>query len=609
MRGARFLVPVLIALAMLTIIVLRAIVNTGPLEKRDPDPIPRDVGEFLADPPLRLVDWVLLVIAAGILVRQLMLLCIRNRPGRLEIGAIFDLVTRVSEIGAAPPSAPAIDHSVAARMKATLSDLDVGHAPTVPAGAVRGAPVTVIEEPGLARARVVVELAVAALDWMRPKTGYRVTGVIEGTDAGAQTQSAEFVLTVEVTSRYDNRVVQTHTVRRKTRVAAAEAAARSVFKTYVAREESVRGSPLWTTWASKSDEPLELYARAIERERAGDWAEAATLFKQAVDDEPTNAMLALRQGNAHERAKELDLALEVYLRVVALWPRLIEARYRLGVTYASLVVVPDGAEEVSQTEAKARREKVVARLRELKPLVDRASRHRGKTEDAPEPTEGELTAWLVARSNRQWTILRHQLCWRRIIWAWIGITTPSAWRPGWRRYLRRYVRPIAGVCRRETRLAVEMAKRVPLHTANSALARPADIQHPWLTRQERRDLEWIERRVDAGPVRRTSRLVWGSAIDWRVRYNAACFYAALHGLVEDRARHRANVDPHAAAARYGKLAVSQLYDVLQRPGSEEIWTWIRVDPDLAALRANSIASSPRAGHEDFAALVDSLPAD
>jgi hypothetical protein len=593
-RGIRFHAPLALAFALTALVVLRAVANDGPKERDPADSFLRNAGETLLHPPLEAIDWILIAVIAGIVIRAALLLMARSRPGKVEIAPV---TVRDPDDPKAGP-----DPRVAFTMKATLNELGVGHAPAVPAGAMRNAPVAVIEDQGLARARMVFELMIAVLEWLRPKTGYRVSGVIERIGVNRRR------LSLEIASRYDGHVIATPVVEGESTVEAAQSAARRVYKAVTSLGENVRGTPLWTRWVGETDKALEHYSRGIALELEGAWEEAAKEHGQASLLEPSNAVAALRCGNALERVPDLTGALEVYLRVVSLWPQLLEARYRLAVAYAASIkpAVENGQAAAERALAM---EDLRLKLEELAPLVARARRGVGRRDPGLHrlPVEGQdLNTWLGEEALRQWEILRSQLRWWNLLVAWTGFTSPTAWRAGWRRYLGPFVRPIGGEHRRVARMAVLMARRATgVHMADPREGRSGDRTHPWLNETERKNLAWIERRVTPSLARRLVRLFHDAGIDWRVRYNAVCFYAALHGLVEARVRNEGSLhaDPHRAAQRYGVMAVDQLYEVLQRPGSQEVWTWIHTDPDLAPLRD----TGPGEGHDDLTVLIDAMP--
>ena len=282
--------------------------------------------------------------------------------------------------------------------------------------------------------------------------------------------------------------------------------------------------PSWAAWSAESYEALAGWDEIADTEQPSD-EELATL-RRAVGREPTSGLLLHKLADAQNLAGNHTEALELYARAVAAHPQYLIGRYRLAVAVATVAMDADRLWLVQPTSTRLR----------IGSDVERACRAIGL--DPVPPAE------LTAGGSAELRSLAIRL--------YKNLIDDLGWRPGLTRLLRRSERQQAMV------------------DVGQVLTR-----YGW--RERRR---WMARAgraiVDDAPPTPVSEVEERAADPrswWQLSYNLACYYA----------RPRWGQTEPQNVAR----AIDWLETALNRPGSGQMaGPWLRIDPDLAALRGD-----------------------
>ena len=96
--------------------------------------------------------------------------------------------------------------------------------------------------------------------------------------------------------------------------------------------------PPWAEWPVENGTSLERYREARERERRADpdWPGRQRLLEAAIAANPASGLLRVELGNGEALAGDPVASVFELATAVAMFPRFLKARYRLGVTLSML---------------------------------------------------------------------------------------------------------------------------------------------------------------------------------------------------------------------------------------------------------------------------------
>lgn len=213
-----------------------------------------------------------------------------------------------------------------ARMRQRLADANVLPPPSVPGGTQQQQLVEVIQKSPLADmsgfGRILAFLARAAY----PEIGYHVTGtLISENDTGG------YGVTVSLNDSISSSTVAVRTFVSRTHEEAVDSAAFFVARELLDRCTTV---PDWQQW--RDYEALEAYHRGRRAVERRDWNEAETAFSRATLLSPNNVHPYLELAAVYDIRDRCWDTLQTYFTVLRRSPRLIEARYRLAITYSQV---------------------------------------------------------------------------------------------------------------------------------------------------------------------------------------------------------------------------------------------------------------------------------
>jgi hypothetical protein len=302
----------------------------------------RDALAFVTDvvAAVSAAGWVCIVVAALALLWVWAGMHASTRLGPIE-------VVPLEHDDEAPPALRALTASFRER----LSRCGLTPPPTVPAGAPQANLIKAVE--GSAPQGPMIARLLEMLPSPPRPAEYKVTGTLSGTEGtGRNPCGVSFWLQpVNVGAPYLQTIpdCSTHT----------DALTRAASDIYLhIAKATPEAFPLWVRW--RTPEALEAYLDGCGlRKKEGELSEAITKFEEAVDASPFNALALLQLANLDEQraagasqrwaiAYLQARALERYLAIGRLWPTLVEARYRCGVTAAQLATSYDALETAEQ---------------------------------------------------------------------------------------------------------------------------------------------------------------------------------------------------------------------------------------------------------------------
>lgn len=441
--------------------------------------------------------------------------------------------------------------SIEARFRQNLADANVLPPPSVPGGSDQQELVDVVQQTPLVDASGLAKVLAVAAKMALPKTGYAVTAtVVSDADTGGQG------LVVTLTEVRTSSTVAVRTFLDESCEKAADKASYFVSQQLLARCATV---PPWQRWWDyRSLEAYQLGRRALEYQ---DWAQARSAFSEACVNSPNNIHPALELAAVHVLEGHHDEGLMRYLSVLRRHPRLVEARYRLAVTYgmAESWYPPPRRDRDYQER--------------LQRLFEEQHRHCGHESplDADDDKEAFRRFYLLALE--EYERLKKDL--RRLTFATWSVRSAHRWLIGPEPLLASSPKVLNG-------------PRVPMLRTVEVACLIARLKLGML------DCPQGERqpaRLAAGPlVPELERVLARRRVGWQARYNAACFYAAQvaappAGTGEGRRRAWETENDELASR-----AVTLLSEVFLDPENEFTAdpAWIlEKDGDLINLRKHS----------------------
>jgi hypothetical protein len=323
------------------------------------------------------------------------------------------------------------------------------------------------------------------------------------------------------------------TVSARTPEAAVRAAADRVYRYVI--QSSGGAVPAWARWTDTV--AFEWFITGMEARKRNESQRALGCFVEAAARDRRNLLVRMQIANLMEqradrlprktveeriiRASARADALELYLRIATLVPRIVEARYRASVV--ATVLASAVKDEARQRKAAA------ARLSSV-----------GATED-------RLVEQLSKIADRE------------------GLAAIQLLRPWYtfivERRLRNELEP-RSVERRELKRTVGISK----HCRKVRDAEGKTGATNWL------ELAWRRLAVRSGHLG-----LGGLSTGWQAHYNAACFYALFCQRATKHKRRKQR-------EKFAKRAFGELELAFQEGGRALSSEWIHRDPDLRALR-------------------------
>lgn len=477
--------------------------------------------DFLRDPPLGPAEWALLIVGLILLVRQAFSIALRRRPGPVAIDPLKGFASE----------------SERDEVRAIITD-HLGQVKLFPADLTPGGPLSadlpgVIEESPLPQAKWAAAV-VRLLARLRATPSGHTVAVTRGSGPEAAAGIAPVRLTLEIADRGTGRGEAVRTVEAGDVRRAAARAAYEICVDVYGHPPVAGGIAPFLRWT----EPEALHA----------YQEGSGLAPGASGKEEAKLLLAreLQFANVLPRIDLADHwegatgvgapaalleALRGNLEVLARWPRLREACYRLAVIWSQ--VQP---EQLSGNAPAGSSLLAIRRLCEP-----------GLPED---PGEEHLRA----RSTDAWSQLERGLRARALIRSWLASATPWNWHPGERRYHGALL--LRGLPRRRLRHWQNIAATARLCTE---VRNASGAALPALDKKLRKALRVLtpKRPIPCRP-------------DAQSRYNEACFHSLALGAGGDGRVER---------------AIEALEAAIRDPRSTIEPRWVRKDRDLEPLRA------------------------
>lgn len=465
---------------------------------------------YLGNLGLDTTDWVLVAISALLLARTAFAFFVSRRPGAVNLGSVIDADSK-------DPS----DRAIAAQIHGRLAAHKLFGAPLLPGGGLPEAVATTLKETELPNAKWLSAL-VRALPDLVPKSGVTIDAVMRKRDSGPAAHGC----TVTLTDIATGRILAVETEWQATPLEAADAAAVYTIAHILQRDAIRRRTPAWSRFAVRTKQALAEFTQGQDAE-AKDIKAAREHYHRALATDPANLAIALKLGNAQtvvavdtseqeqeqERARLLAASLLTYLRASELWPDALSPRYRAAVALTAC----------------ADRDTALPKHPDL------------KTEKQRRDASRELLQGLV-----------DDMRWRKVTAKWLEtFYRPEKRAYGTRKYFQRLVNPV-NLMRSRARATYEMSLLVADGSAD----------------QEKR-VKQLLCEADARSFTPFKRL----ALNWQVRYNAACFYSRLAGNSQGTVRK-------THLARANKL----LQEVLSDPRHQITGSWLSSDPDLEQVR-------------------------
>jgi hypothetical protein len=479
------------------------------------------VRAWVANQGLGTTELVLLLVSALLLLRTALAVVIARRPGSVNLDTVTNAASEKP------------DAAIAAQLRQRLADQHLLATPLVPGGGLPEAVATTLKETELPNTGWVASL-VRSLPNLLPKAGMEVDAVIRESQTAGQS-----ACTATLTDLTSGRVTAVLTECGATPLDAADAAAASVIAHILDRPALRRRTPAWSRFGVRSTTALSALTRGddlLSKLPAEDTKDqvlknALSCYVSALESDPANLTIALKLGNAQEllveesetgRGKQLVATATTYLRAQQLWPAALSPRFRAAV---ALTACADHFDECKDELDSLGLDSEQACLKASIKLLDKLVR---------------------------------DLRWRTVTLQWLRTFYRSRERDaGTRKYFQRFVNPLS-VRRRRVCAAYKMSVLI---ARESHEPEPAGRE-----KQVKRLL--CETRPQSYTL--FNRL----AVNWQVRYNAACYYARRAGLEGDETKK------DMCLQQANKL----LTDVLSDPNYEVTGSWICADPDLASLR-------------------------
>jgi hypothetical protein len=507
---------------------IRELAGSGPGALRSSNDVPEQLSgldaarAWVTNLGLGTTEWVLLLAAGLLLLRTALAIVISRRPGGVDLDTVTDAASEKP------------DATVAAQLHQRLADQHLFGTPLVPGGGLPEAVATTVKETELANTGWLASL-IRSLPNLLPKAGVKLDVVIRGRESGKSPSGC----TATLTDMANGEVMAVLTGRGNTALDAADAVAASAMTHILDRRPIRRRTPAWSRFGVRSKVALAELTQGndlLSKYRAGDAGADVALrraqesYAKALDNDPANLTIALKLGNTQELrtqtsntepAKQRVAATMTYLRARELWPEALASRYRAAIALAACADNWDAGRDECELTALG---------------LDSAASCRDAAKSLLEDLVDDLSWWRVTRR-------------------WLKTFYRSRERKaGTRKYFQRFINPLS-INRRRVRATYSMSVLI---TAESCRPNPVERE-----RAVKRLL------CEGSPYSYTP--FDRFAVNWQVRYNAACYYARRAS--KDREHRRSCLEN----------ANRLLLAVLSDPSHEITGSWLCNDPDLESL--------------------------
>jgi hypothetical protein len=482
------------------------------------------------------LEWVLLALALGIV-----LWIMARVRAAAELGPIE--VMTIEQDGQPVPSIQLL--GLTARLRQRIEEVGFRPPPQVPSGAPTGDLLSAIEASPLPQANWIAALLNAM---PRPQPiSYRLTTTIQPEDKAASYWlrpaggGSPLIKTVDAKPQF-----------------AIKRIAEEILMHVSKNADDI--FPSWARW--ESPRGLRLYLGGLEWQRDGRHVLAKSAFERAAKAEPENVIVRLRLYNARERlATEEPVPraelLRDYLDLVRERPELVEARYRTA-TLAGVV-----ADAYVKATPGIRGQMAVALCMQDRSDVQLVKDLRRTQELHLDQALALLRPWFVPLI---WHRARYgaepRADERRRLKRTLRISRACSFARGWN--------SLSSTTKQNLEASIDEAESHRLAARDAVKGGDRGAVPAWLLWAAIVGVRWLWAWVRYPKFLNLSRtkllLRWRadrSGVDWRVYYNASCFYALI-GARE-------------SAYRFLGLALSE-------GGRPQLRTWIAVDPDLTELR-------------------------
>jgi hypothetical protein len=474
---------------------------------------------------LDITGWVLLAIAALLVLRTGLAFVISRRPGIVNVGTVTDATKEKN-----PP-----DPAIVVQIQQRLTEQHLFGATLVPGGGLPEAVATTLKDTDVPNAKSLAAL-IGLIPKLLPKSGVTVDAVVRSRE-----ETPKQGCTITLTDVSSGRVLDTFTQWRADIFDAVDAVAICAIAHILDRDPVRRRTPNWSRFGERSRKALEALAMGdddiaeIGSESAArqGYEQAIKNYKAALAHDPSNLSIAMRLGSAQEllaakkrdkpkeMAEQMFEAAETYLRAHNLWTYAYAPRYRAAIALAAC------AEHVPSIKER---------------LSDLGLNNKTDCRNAA----GALLQELV-----------DDLAWSKVLLRWLETFYRKREREaGTRRYFQRFVKPFSRE-RLQLRGTYEMARYVVLFDSGD--------------KTTYRDSAVAKLLCEKFPRSYTLRALL--RVNWQVRYNATCYYS--------RRAKSAQADEKKWLLHHANRL---LEEVLRDPRHEVTGAWLRRDPDLASLR-------------------------
>ncbi len=498
------------------------------------------------------VEWIivglifLVLLAWGIRLIRLGWWLWRGHPGSVDLAKITNS-TGEGELAT---------DGLTALMQERLATCGILPTPSVPGGSVEGSFSNVVETIPLDSYGAWFKTTVLFLRRIFSfKPGHRVTATLV-----KRTAVPEYGLTLEIKDAFSGKTEKIAPLWNNSYEAVVEQAAYYLYHYINAHPHVIRRTPVWARFSSAT--AYGQYQRGQRWQSSGRYDKAETQYRLAATTAPHNALVRFQLGNLLANQNEFLEAMEIYLEVLSIWPNLLEARYRLAVTYTFWEkLVPEW--EQASAEKKSALLSLIATLvaenhshktAQNRPAICQEIESLQETYHSATPDQNvpNNTIWKIIfleLAVAEWEYLAQQLRWRALFLEWFRTLDPFNWRPHIRTYLGQFI------------LFWRSRQRQFLRVVETAHCLTNFEQDPGCKDEVSKKIKKI-----ISPSMWNAWQNWWKGINWQVRYNAVCFYSITENI---------------------PLALEQLLEVIRDPDHRLDMKWLREgDPDLKNLRSD-----------------------
>lgn len=261
-------------------------------------------------------DWILLTVLIGFIIRTSARLRDHSRPGYVEI-------TEMSGSGKTAEDEDVDLDALSASFREHLARSRLFGPALLPGGELQSALEDVIQKNPLTK-----DVGAKAIDFLQgilwPRHGHVVKPTLR-TRTGAE----PWGITIELASAIDGKAKGVWTEWATFPDDACEEAAERVAASILSEPRVRQTADPWARW-SPDGRGLRNYSRGNRLLEEGDVSGALSEFQAARAVEPSNGLILLALGNAHELNNDFLGAIYTYTAAVGRWPTFWSARYRLA---------------------------------------------------------------------------------------------------------------------------------------------------------------------------------------------------------------------------------------------------------------------------------------